>query len=130
MSSVDNRPFLAPGQREIEEPAAQQQDFDAPLGFVNSEPLLSMLRVVRVPPPMLDADGPATPAKPTQSSAGSIAGDYRKLAAAGLLLNLAQLVLRHEEKIRETAPEEVKEGLDEVYRYLLNSEYLRAMREL
>lgn len=131
MSSIHNRPFLAPDLHEIEEPDAQQERFDAPLGFVKSEPLMSMLRVVRGPPPMLDAGGPAAPARPIQLDTGAAAGGGdRKLAAAGLLLDLAQLALRHEDRIRETALAEVKEGLDEVYRYLLNSEYLRAMREL
>lgn len=106
----------------------EDQQFDIPLEFVKSESLSAMLKVVRVPPPIFDGDQPnATQARGSFTQGGTAQGQ-RKLAAAGLVLELAQLVVRREQEIGEVADPDVKRGFDEVYRFLVHNELLRSMK--
>ena len=105
---------------------------DTPLGFVKSEPLISMLKVVRMPPPML---GGARTGTGERTNAGKTpiaetASSEKKLAAARLTLGLAELVLHRVTDIKALDDPQVQEGLEEVYRFLLDCEHLRAMRQL
>jgi len=124
--TVNERPGLEPPEHDF-----QQQEFqlDKPLGFVRQEPLSSMLSVVREPPPMLQglpsfgSSGFKSP--PTEG----IAQNEKKLAATGLVLGLAQLVINRESEIDATGNPGLQQGLEEVHRFLVHNQHLRTMRQ-
>ena len=100
-----------------------------PLDFVRREPLSSMFKVVREPPPMFDAALTSPGALRAVTGSVGVAPRNLKLAATGLTLDLAELVINREQEIEACGDTSVQRGFEEVYRYLLDGEYLRKLRE-
>ncbi|MEL7093562.1 MAG: hypothetical protein AAFN94_17685 [Pseudomonadota bacterium] len=99
------------------------------LGLVPREALDTMLKLERLPPPVLSY------AKSTQGPRGAPAygtdpqANTRRLQAAKMQLDLAQLVLAREDDIVATGDPDVIAGLNEVNRFLLHSAHLRLLQE-
>lgn len=102
---------------------------DLPLGLVLREPLSSLLKTVRMPPPILNApigDAKVDAARYLVEPFGRSA---RELQATRLVLDLAGLVIRREPEFALAQEPVVRQGFEEVYKFLLQSEHLRMMRQ-
>ncbi|MDJ0631113.1 MAG: hypothetical protein QNJ44_22840 [Rhodobacter sp.] len=126
MSATDKTERFDPRFHDLAE-----EDFrlEPPLGFVRQEPLASMLKVVREPPPMFEGPQSFGVARPKVVPTEGVAMSQKKLTATGLILDLAHLVISREGEIEASGDPLVQQGLEEVYRFLLNSEQLSSIRQ-
>ena len=101
----------------------------ATLGFVLHEPLMSMLKVERAPPPVF-----VCAARPTQTEHSSrptppVLSGRQKLAEAEFRIGLSQLAIQNEAAIAESGDQNVIDGFDEVCRFLRDCELLRVLQQ-
>lgn len=99
------------------------------LGLVTHEPLGSMFKTVRMPPPIFNAPNLGTKASLAAKTNDPSTRHSRKLEATGLLLKLAELVIRREQDIAVGTDPDVRQGFEEVYKFLLHHEHLRMLRQ-
>ena len=108
---------------------ANERTQRAPLGLVAYEPLMSMLKVERTPPPVFVDSLLLYPNEQTSRSALPVVSDRQRLAEARFRVELSQLVIGLEEKVAETNDPKVTAGFDEVCRFLMHSEHLRILQQ-
>lgn len=105
-------------------------DTPAPqLGFVRHEPLDTMLKLERLPPPVLSFSGTGDAASRAHARPSNPDSNAHRHRSLKLRLDLAELVLSKEENIQNSGDAEVIEGLNEVHRFLLHSVHLRLLQE-
>lgn len=97
------------------------------LGFVRQEPLDTMLKLERLPPPVLYYGDSSSATGRVQTSDPN--SNARRHQSIKMRLDLAELVLQSEEKILNSGDTGVIDGLNEVYRFLLHTEHLRLLQE-
>lgn len=99
------------------------------LGFVRNEPLDTMLKLARLPPPILSYDKSAAGQSNGTLHFSNSAANALRLQTARMQIDLAQLVLAREDAIAASNDQNVIAGLEEVNRYLLHCAHLRLLQE-
>lgn len=99
------------------------------LGFVRHEPLDTMLKLERLPPPVLSSAAEGDLSGQAHARPASPNTNARRHQSIKMRLELAELILSSEDKILASGDSGAIEGLNEVHRFLLHSEHLRLLQE-
>lgn len=99
------------------------------LGFVSQEPLDTMLKLERSPPPLFDMRSGGAHADPGAAVHYGATSNLQRLQAVQMTVKLAELIMTLEDEIMQSGDQAAIDGFGEVHRFLLHSQHLRALQE-